>query len=111
MPTVYHAHIYFSPEQSASAAALYARLPALLPASCELGRLHQREVGPHTQPMFAISFDSSLLPAITALLTAERGDLSVLLHPELADEVTGHTSAATWLGAPLPLKIDTLSRG
>lgn len=111
MSLIYHAHIYFLPAQTAFAAELHALLASRLPEGCWLGRLIEREVGPHTRPMFEIDFAEALLPAVTELLETHRGELPVLLHPELADEVAGHTTAARWLGEPLPLKIDTLSRG
>ena len=79
-----------------------------LPAGCWLGRLIEREVGPHTRPMFEIDFAEALLPAVTALLEQYRDGLPVLLHPELDNEVEGHTTAARWLGEPLPLKLHTL---
>lgn len=110
MSLIYHAHIYFLPEQADFAAALHATLAAQLPPGCWLGRLIHREVGPHTRPMFEIDFADSLLPSVRALLEAHRGQLPVLLHPQLADELTAHTTAASWLGEPLPLKLATLSR-
>lgn len=110
MSLIYHAHIYFLPEEATAAAALHATLAPLLPEGCWLGRLIHREVGPHTRPMFEIDFAEALLPEVRALLEQHRGSLPVLLHPELPDEVAGHTTAAIWLGEMLPLKIDTLSR-
>ena len=108
MTTIYHAHVYFLPEQAAQAATLHATLAPRLPAGCWLGRLIEREVGPHTRPMFEIDFAEPLLPAVTALLEQYRDGLPVLLRPELDNEVVGHTSAARWLGEPLPLKLHTL---
>ncbi|MFC3531546.1 DOPA 4,5-dioxygenase family protein [Vogesella facilis] len=111
MPLVYHAHVYFLPAQAAFAAELRATLAAQLPPGCWLGQLIHREVGPHTRPMFEINFADTLLPAVEALLEQQRGPLPVLLHPELADDLYGHTGAARWLGEALPLKLETLSRG
>jgi DOPA 4,5-dioxygenase len=34
-----------------------------------------------------------------------RGDLTVLVHPETGDQVADHTAHALWLGPPLPLDI------
>lgn len=110
MSLVYHAHVYFLPEQAATAAALHTTLAALLPAGCWLGRLIPREVGPHTRPMFEIDFADTLLPTVEALLEQYRGPLPVLLHPQLADELAAHTSAARWLGEQLALKLHTLAR-
>ncbi len=111
MATTYHAHVYFLTEQTAQATTLHATLASRLPAGCWLGRLIAREVGPHTRPMFEINFAEPLLPAVAALLEQYRDGLPVLLHPELDDEVMGHTSAARWLGEALPLKLHTLRGG
>ncbi|WP_174872951.1 DOPA 4,5-dioxygenase family protein [Vogesella oryzae] len=108
MSLIYHTHVYFLPQQAGFAAALHATLAAQLPAGCWLGQLIHREVGPHTRPMFEIDFAASLLPAVETLLQQHRGPLPVLLHPQQADELAAHTSAARWLGEALPLKLDTL---
>lgn len=110
MPLVYHAHVYFLPEQAEIAATLHDTLAAQLPPGCWLGQLIHREVGPHTRPMFEIDFADTLLPAVRALLLQHRGPLPVLLHPQLADELAAHTSSASWLGEPLALKLHILSR-
>ncbi|AMC33143.1 DOPA 4,5-dioxygenase family protein [Janthinobacterium sp. B9-8] len=111
MPLIYHAHVYFLPEQISTAETLHGVLSKTLPASCWMGDLIHREVGPHTQPMFEINFDENLLIEVRALLEAQRGGLSVLIHPELTDDVEAHTDSASWLGEELALKIYTLSRG
>ncbi|MDW5415302.1 DOPA 4,5-dioxygenase family protein [Iodobacter sp. CM08] len=111
MSVIYHAHVYFLPEQIIAAEKLHARLRAALSTDCWMGELIHREVGPHTQPMFEINFDESLLSEVRALLETQRGELSVLIHPELNDDVEAHTNGASWLGEELALKIHTLSRG
>lgn len=111
MALTYHAHIYFLPEQIILAEKLHQQLTASLPESCWMGSLIHREVGPHTRPMFEINFSQALLTEVQSLLQTHRGELPVLIHPELSDDVEGHTLAAIWLGEPLALKIHTLSRG
>lgn len=110
MSLIYHAHVYFLPAQAEFASALHTILATQLPPGCWLGRLIHREVGPHTRPMFEIDFADTQLPEVRALLEKHRGQLPVLLHPQLADELAAHTTAANWLGEPLPLKLETLSR-
>jgi len=110
MAASYHAHLYFLPEQRSEAAALHALLAERLP-HCWLGRLIDREVGPHTRPMFELNFAADEYDSVVALLERERGTLPVLIHPVIADEFVGHTEAARWLGEPLPLKLETLPRG
>jgi aromatic ring-cleaving dioxygenase len=111
MPLIYHAHVYFLPEQVRAAETLHEVLSKALPASSWMGKLIHREVGPHTRPMFEINFDESLLSEVSSLLEAHRGELPVLLHPDLTDNIEAHTNSASWLGEELALKIHTLSRG
>ncbi|MBY0445748.1 MAG: DOPA 4,5-dioxygenase family protein [Burkholderiales bacterium] len=111
MSVIYHAHVYFLPEQISAAETLHSVLGKILPANCWMGELIHREVGPHTRPMFEINFDESLLSAVRTLLEANRDELPVLIHPELTDDVEAHTNGASWLGEELALKIHTLSRG
>ncbi|NHQ85761.1 DOPA 4,5-dioxygenase family protein [Iodobacter sp. HSC-16F04] len=111
MSVIYHAHVYFLPEQISAAEKLHGQLRAALSADCWMGDLIHREVGPHTRPMFEINFDESLLSEVQSLLDARRGELPVLIHPELSDDVEAHTNGASWLGEELALKIHTLSRG
>jgi aromatic ring-cleaving dioxygenase len=111
MSLTYHAHVYFLPEQINAAEKLHGQLRAALSADCWMGNLIHREVGPHTRPMFEINFNESLLTEVRALLEEQRGELSVLIHPELSDDVEAHTNGASWLGEELALKIYTLSRG
>jgi aromatic ring-cleaving dioxygenase len=111
MPVIYHAHVYFLPEQVSAAEKLHALLRATLSTDCWMGNLIHREVGPHTRPMFEINFAENLMPEVRTLLEAHRGELPVLIHPELSDDVAAHTHAASWLGEGLALKIHTLSRG
>lgn len=111
MSVIYHAHVYFLPEQISAAEKLHGQLRAALSADCWMGDLIHREVGPHTRPMFEINFDESLLSEVQSLLDARRGELPVLIHPELSDDVEAHTNGASWLGEELALKIHTLTRG
>ncbi|STR45692.1 DOPA 4,5-dioxygenase family protein [Iodobacter fluviatilis] len=111
MSVIYHAHVYFLPEQISAAEQLHSLLRASLSEDCWMGDLIHREVGPHTRPMFEINFAESLLPKVRTLLDMHRGELPVLIHPELADDVEAHTHGASWLGEELALKIHTLTRG
>jgi aromatic ring-cleaving dioxygenase len=107
----YHAHIYYTADTRARAAALEralaeARASGAIPGLLFIGALRDRALGPHPIPEFEIHFAKAMLPAVTPLLAAS--GLTCLVHPLTDDDVADHTSLATWIGEPLPLKLDVL---
>ncbi|KDN43955.1 hypothetical protein K437DRAFT_286703 [Tilletiaria anomala UBC 951] len=72
-------------------------------------RAWPKPVGPHPTAMFELNvFTPEQLGAIIPFLLANRGDLSVLLHPNTHDEIKDHTDFAVWFGHPVVLNIDLL---
>jgi DOPA 4,5-dioxygenase len=109
--TGWHAHIYYDPAATrAVAAAVRDEVAALFPAA-RLGRWHDGPVGPHPQAMYQIAFAPDLMPALLPWLMLNRRGLTVLVHPETGDDYTDHKDRAAWLGAILPLNLESLRRG
>lgn len=107
----YHAHIYYTMDTRPAATALEQQLAAAKAsgAIAELffiGELRDRALGPHPIPEFEIHFSQAMLPQVTALL--EASGLTCLVHPLTDDDLADHTTLATWIGAPLPLKLEVL---
>lgn len=107
----YHAHIYYTGQTREQALALERRLAAAKAsgAIAELffiGALRDCAVGPHPVPEFEIHFSQGMLPLITPLL--EASGLTSLVHPLTDDDLADHTTLATWIGEPLPLKLEVL---
>lgn len=107
----YHAHIYYTLDTRAQAVALEGRLAlakesGAIPELLFIGALRDRALGPHPIPEFEIHFTKGMLPAIVELL--EASGLTALVHPLTDDDVADHTTLAHWIGAPLPLKLETL---
>lgn len=107
----YHAHIYYTAQTREQAVALERRLAAAKAsgAIAELffiGALRDGAVGPHPVPEFEIHFSQGMLPLITPLL--EGSGLTSLVHPLTDDDLADHTTLATWIGEPLPLKLEVL---
>jgi aromatic ring-cleaving dioxygenase len=107
----YHAHIYYTLPTRAVAVDLEQRLQrakasAAIPELLFIGALRDRALGPHPIPEFEIHFTKAMLPAIMELLTAS--GLTALVHPLTDDDLADHTTLATWIGEPLPLKLETL---
>jgi DOPA 4,5-dioxygenase len=65
-------------------------------------------IGPHPLPMFETHVSAENLPAIEALLNANRVNCSILIHEKTGDHVYDHTIGARFLGEPLELNIEFL---
>jgi aromatic ring-cleaving dioxygenase len=75
-------------------------------------KLWETPIGPHPVAMFEVNlFTPAQFGAFIPWLVINRGPLSVLIHPNTVDPVTGegteeernHTQRATWMGERLPL--------
>ena len=108
--TGYHAHIYYNPATTRSAAArLREGLGAAFPAAT-LGSWHDEAVGPHTVAMYQVAFVVEDFARLVPWLMLNRGGLDVLVHPLAGNAYDDHTVYAMWLGDKLPLRLDVLKR-
>ena len=104
----YHAHVYFDPSTREAAAGLRDAIGAAF--TVELGRLHDKPIGPHPQGMFEVAFAPDQLAQLLPWLVLNRGPLAVMVHPRTGDELADHASHPLWLGTPLPLDLDFIRR-
>ncbi len=85
----FHAHIYYDPARPRAAAErLRERVAAEFPLA-RLGRWHDALVGPHTQSMYQIAFPGEMLAAFVPWLMLNRDGLTILLHPETGQRLSG----------------------
>ena len=105
----YHAHVYYDPQTKRHAERLRNAIGQQF--NVELGRWHDAPVGPHPVAMYQIAFATGEFPRLVPWLMLNRGDLSVLVHPQTDDAYEDHTRHALWLGAPQALRVDGLRRG
>ncbi len=98
----WHAHIYYTPETRDRAERLRGWIGERFP-NAVLGRWHDRNVGPHTSPMYQIAFTTDLFPALVPWLMLNRQGLSVLVHPNTDNPHDDHLVHALWLGPPLAI--------
>jgi DOPA 4,5-dioxygenase len=104
----YHAHIYFDgPAQRFTAEIIREEIGARF--SVRLGRWHDRLVGPHTRPMYQVSFSAEEFPRLVPWLMLNRRDLAVLIHPNTGRSKSDHLSHALWLGEILAINAGPLS--
>ena len=107
--TGYHAHVYYGVETRADAAALREAIGGRF--KVVLGRWHDNPVGPHPISMYQVAFAVEEFPRLVPWLMLNRGDLVILVHPLTGDDYEDHAHHALWLGAKLPLKLETLVKG
>ncbi len=103
----WHAHVYFDPDDRASALLLREQVAARFAAAL-LGRWHAVPVGPHPRAMYQIAFGPDLFPTLVPFLALNRGALTVLVHPETGRPRDDHLKHALWLGEVLALNADIL---
>ncbi len=107
----YHAHVYYSAAERATAASLQARLRTLPPDHALagllfVGELRDRKAGPHITAQFEIHFGAQLLAEVESELS--RSGLRVLIHPLTLDDLGDHTYLGRWIGPPVELDLTVL---
>ncbi len=102
----YHAHVYYDPQTRPIAERLRDAIGSGF--DVQLGRWHDRPVGPHPTSMYQVVFAVAELPRLLPFLMLNREGLSILVHPVTGDDYHDHADFPLWLGSPLPLLLETL---
>ena len=108
-PSHYHLHIYFADLTETAAMALF-KLAQEKSNIESVGRFHTKPVGPHPVRQFQLLVSAENLISVEAWLQDVRGDLDVLIHPEIEDDLFAHTELARWLGSPHTLHLEIFKR-
>ena len=101
--TSYHAHVYLDAETLGQARALCEAARDRLPV--EMGRMHEKNVGPHPMWSCQLSFDADALGKVMGWLILNRDGLIVLIHPNTGQHLEDHRDRAVWMGACLALDL------
>ena len=76
----------------------------------EAGAFADEPRGPHPVPQFNVIFEEPEFAAIVPWLMQNREGLNVLVHPLSGDNYDDHSKHAMWLGTPVPLRLERLSK-
>ncbi len=100
---LYHAHVYFDAATVAQARTLV--VAAGQYAGVQVGRVHEKEVGPHPRWSCQLAFGRDQFDAVIPWLDAHRGGLDVFVHGVSGNHLADHTTHAYWLGRSWPLRL------
>ncbi|MDA7948736.1 MAG: DOPA 4,5-dioxygenase family protein [Hyphomicrobiaceae bacterium] len=97
----YHAHVYFDANTLAQARTLCEEARDRF--GVEMGRVHEKPVGPHPDWSCQLAFGPEKFADVVPWLALNRNGLTVFIHPETGEELNDHTEHAMWMGRIRPL--------
>ncbi len=104
----YHAHVYFNPASRPVAERLRDTIAGKF--AIQLGGFSDEPIGPHPVSQFNVIFRGEEFQNIVPWLMLNREGLDVLVHPLTDSSYDDHSKNALWLGTPVPLRLERLSR-
>lgn len=104
----YHAHVYYDAARRPIAERL--RDTIIGKFAVEPGAFSDEPRGPHPVSQFNVIFEVPEFQNIVPWLMLNREGLDVLVHPLTESSYDDHSKNALWLGTPVPLRLDRLSR-
>ncbi len=97
----FHAHVYFDADTLDQARALCEQARDTF--GIEMGRVHEKPVGPHPDWSCQLAFGPEKFADVVPWLALNRNGLTVFVHPETGDGLKDHTEHAMWMGQIRPL--------
>jgi DOPA 4,5-dioxygenase len=107
--TSWHAHVYCDASTRDAAWALRECIQTALDGLFEMGRFHERPVGPHPQWSYQLAFPTAHFAHIVSWLSLNHAGLDVFIHPNSDDELRDHRDSALWLGRSHTLNLAALA--
>ena len=101
----WHAHVYFDAGSRDAARAFREVVITRFGDAVEMGRFHERPVGPHPQWSYQIAFGPGQFADVAGWLTLNHGALDVFVHPNTGDQLRDHRDSALWLGRSYTLDL------
>jgi aromatic ring-cleaving dioxygenase len=94
----WHAHVYFNAASRDAAWLLREAVTARFADEVEMGRFHERAVGPHPCWSYQIAFVPARFAEVVGWIALNHGALDVFIHPNTGDPLRDHRDCAIWLG-------------
>lgn len=104
----FHAHVYFDRASLDKARAICERAAREL--GLEMGRVHEKPVGPHPDWSCQLAFGPEKIGAVVSWLMLNRDGLVVLIHPETGSHLEDHRDRAMWMGTTRPLDLGVFDK-
>ncbi|MEM7540004.1 MAG: DOPA 4,5-dioxygenase family protein [Pseudomonadota bacterium] len=104
----YHAHLYYDEKTLEMASQICDQAGELF--DIEVGRKHQKNVGPHPRWSCQMAFEASEFDTLIPWLDQHRQGLTVFVHGRTGDDLADHTTYAYWLGEEVQLNIEMFTR-
>ena len=101
----WHAHVYFDAGNRDAARAFREVIVARFGDTVEMGRFHERPVGPHPQWSYQVAFAHAQFAEVVGWLALNHGALDVFVHPNTGDQLRDHRDSALWLGRSYTLDL------
>jgi aromatic ring-cleaving dioxygenase len=105
----WHAHVYFDAATRDAAWALRVAIEAHFGAALQMGRFHERPVGPHPMWSYQLAFARERFTGIVEWLALNHGALDVFVHPNTSDPLRDHRDSALWIGHSHTLNLAALA--
>jgi aromatic ring-cleaving dioxygenase len=106
--TSFHVHVYFDAATMAQARTLCKGARDAF--GVEMGRMHEKPVGPHPDGSCQLSVPPEKFGAVVPWLALNRDGLNVLVHPETGDKLKDHSEHALWMGEIRPLDMSIFNQ-
>ena len=107
----YHIHVYYDGLSKQHAGNLRREMAHQFGDKIDIGRWRDRAPqGPHPVSHFQVAFERNVFPEIVTFLSLNRGDLSILLHPNTGNGYEDHTRNVMWIGPSIPLAQNWLKK-
>ncbi len=104
----YHAHVYYDEASRGAAERLRESLAERF--EVELGRWHDRPIGPHPRWSYQVAFAPEIFAEIVPFLMLNRDGLIIFLHPDTGADVPDHRDHPLWMGESLEVDLAALER-
>ena len=100
----YHAHVYYCSETIDQAKKLIGKISKNF--SFEIGRIHEKPLGPHPLWSCQIKFHGNDFGIFVQWLIVNRNGLDIFIHLCTEDNISDHSDYVCWLGKSQSLKLD-----